>query len=609
MQFLSNLSRFAALAAGLTALAGAASAQTYTWIGSSSNLFTDSANWLPTRTTPATTDELVFNGSATTSVVTAIPDQTVAKVRFQSGADIRFDNTSIGTAITRTLTLGGGAGGFLVDAGSTFTLGGGNTNIIIVSLSAGTTGSISGSVIFNANTANTPHRLRVLTAGGLAVESGGSVAQAPGTLTGGNVAGAQGGFNLNSTTGDAGNSVANSVIFRSGSTFYQGGTPAGVRNGGTGSTPFGLTAPAALVVFEPGSTFVNLGGIPSLGGRTYGNFVWRDGFGAVRDLGGGSTQNAIITGDALFLPPGGSRLDGVAVAPGSITLTVAGQAVSGGTAIEFQGDFIVTSGSAAITETATPASDRYLVFRKNWTIDAPGKFVPTQDTDRFYVLQGTGPQTVDLKGTTITRLNNWNLTTVTLASDLRISQRIDVGSGTLVTGANRVIAPDTPGVARTGTGFVDGTFERTISTSVLGARSLPVGKDGKYTPASINILTASVPSTGTVTVTVTPTDHPNVPNAAEAINRFWTITPSNLGIYSASVTLTYDESDLGAANESLLKPAQRIGGNWTVFNGPSDFTLDPVGNAIRAVTVSDISGAWTAFESVTTAAAKDWMLY
>src|SRR5258708_38123231 len=46
-----------------------ASAQTtYNWNGSNSTLWTDSLNWTPTRTTPATNDVLVFNGGGTAAV-------------------------------------------------------------------------------------------------------------------------------------------------------------------------------------------------------------------------------------------------------------------------------------------------------------------------------------------------------------------------------------------------------------------------------------------------------------------------------------------------------------------------------------------------------------
>jgi hypothetical protein len=53
------------------------------------------------------------------------------------------------------------------------------------------------------------------------------------------------------------------VVFSSGSTYICQG----------GGNPFGATAPASVVVFQPGSLYrIDVYAVPSLAGRTYGNF-------------------------------------------------------------------------------------------------------------------------------------------------------------------------------------------------------------------------------------------------------------------------------------------------------------------------------------------------
>src|SRR5437764_2018278 len=88
---------------------------TYTWIGGTPVVTTDwtvATNWsqqgsgLP-RTTPAATDNLVFDGSGTPSpTITNIPTQTIATLSFTNGVLATFNAASGGA----TLTISGGTG-------------------------------------------------------------------------------------------------------------------------------------------------------------------------------------------------------------------------------------------------------------------------------------------------------------------------------------------------------------------------------------------------------------------------------------------------------------------------------------------------------------------
>lgn len=112
-------------------------------------------------------------------------------------------------------------------------------------------------------------------------------------------------------------------MFQSGATFYQGGTKDIVRTGGTGSNPFAEATPASNVVFQSGSTYVVLASAVSTSGRTYANILWRDGYGATRDLNGSGAFT--VNGDVTIAAPGGTNnTTPVTPVPGIITFSMTG---------------------------------------------------------------------------------------------------------------------------------------------------------------------------------------------------------------------------------------------------------------------------------------------
>ena len=229
-----------ALVAGLLGVLPAPralAATTYTWnqIGSAS--WAVAANWTPTRTTPATDDILVIDGSVTSSpTLTSVPTQTIAQLKLISNANATFTASA-----AATLTIAGATGAdFDIGAGSSLTLSG--ATAIQISLSAGATGSVSGSM----TVAGGAHRLIALDASGITMNSG--AAFTAGT-----------GF-----TGNAfGTTNLGSIVFSSGSTYVSG----------AGSNPFGASAPSSVVIFQAGSLYSHRQtGAPSLANRTYANF-------------------------------------------------------------------------------------------------------------------------------------------------------------------------------------------------------------------------------------------------------------------------------------------------------------------------------------------------
>jgi hypothetical protein len=210
---------------------------TYTWIGADNAAWNVAANWSPVRTTPATTDILLFN-DATTKSVTAVPTETIGQLLVSNNTVVNLQS-----AAAVTLTITGLAGNDLVVAtGCALNLNA--INAITITVATGATGSISGTMTYSA-TASTGHRLYATDASGITFNSGSSITVGP--LCTGNIFGTT---NLNS------------IVFGSGSKYIAK----------SGSNPFGAGQPASVVVFQTGSLYlINANLTPSLSGRTYAN--------------------------------------------------------------------------------------------------------------------------------------------------------------------------------------------------------------------------------------------------------------------------------------------------------------------------------------------------
>ncbi len=205
----------------------------YHWTGATGTSWTAASNWSPARNVPAPNDRLIFDiGGAWT--LSDIPVQTLGQMKIQS-------NTSVTLPGTATLTLAGDTGDDLVvEAGCQLNASG--SGAIAISLSPGASGAIGGAMTFSGG----GHRLLAASAGGIRFLQGSQFKAAAG-------------FSGN----PFGTSSLNSVVFDPGSVYLSL----------AGGNPFGATAPASVVVFQPGSLFrIDAYVVPSFGGRTYGDF-------------------------------------------------------------------------------------------------------------------------------------------------------------------------------------------------------------------------------------------------------------------------------------------------------------------------------------------------
>ena len=244
-----------ATAAGLTSGTSSSvtiqGATTYKWNVASGNWSTASS-WTPSRTTPLSSDILVFDGSVIASPsITAdfTTNQTVGSVSFTNNV-----NATITTAHTTTINLNGtGNPGnvFVVTPGCSLSVTTTAAAGLSFSIPTGFTGVVDGVITFDggSSTNTGAHRLNATDTLSLVFANGSYM-----------IAG------TNASGGLFGNSgSANRVDFKDGATYVFKG----------GANPFQLTAPLSKVLFEQGSVFENAApfetdaAIPALAGRVY----------------------------------------------------------------------------------------------------------------------------------------------------------------------------------------------------------------------------------------------------------------------------------------------------------------------------------------------------
>jgi len=523
-----------------------AGSSTYTWNVAGSGYFNAAANWTPARTTPRFNDILVINAATTPGNVTLndVRDNHLAGFRV-TGSGVTATLSTLGGLNGVRLVVYNGTGTDLqVASGSALRLFGPGS--ITVDLNGGATGSIDGDVVFHPSIASVVHRILCKTASGLTFNSGSTAAMAP---VG---SGALGGFGT--TLSDA---AANSVVFASGSTYYQGGLKDGTRNGGTGSNPFALTAPASVVVFNSGSTYVTLDSVPSISGRTYGNFTWRNSVG--QSITGAGTFT--VLNDLRFAPSG-------IVAQGNCAFALTG-------AVTIGGDLIVEAGGPVFNVTSAPTVATNWSIAGDVDIQDVALFTSPTDVDLTVVLNGSTGQDVDFAGSVLPNLSVNNAAGVTLSGAVSVASTGTLGlvAGEVSTGVNNLTAT---AVTRTA-GHVVGTLRRAIDATVTGARVFDVGTVGVYSPVTLDITSAGT-GAGTFAVSATATDHPNLAVPADAINRFWSLTPVGISGFTGTLVFSYLTGDLGAIDENNLRAGRYLGtaNDWQDLGGTVDTGLNTV---------------------------------
>ncbi len=160
-------------------------ATVYTWNNTAGGLWTTPGNWTPTRTTPASTDVLIFDGTVTPGAitVTGVPTQTVAQLQVINGVDVGLQAAAAATV----LTAGNAASTnvLTVDATSALRLTSTNTFSLAFPALTSLSTNIAGTMSLNAsNTLNFTNLLAAAnTISGAITNNGGTVTSTAATTT------------------------------------------------------------------------------------------------------------------------------------------------------------------------------------------------------------------------------------------------------------------------------------------------------------------------------------------------------------------------------------------------------------------------------------------
>lgn len=141
-----------------------------------------------------------------------------------------------------------------------------------------------------------------------------------------------------------------------------------------------------------------------------------------------------------------------------------------------------------------------------------------------------------------------------------------------------------------------GYLIRQANTAPAFTMLYPVGSNGRYAPANITSLTATLPGGGGsryLRVRAVPERHPNVLPTYDALLRYWDFSLTNITVTNAA--LSFDYSPLDVIGDDLLY-------NAYFWNG-SDFT-NPAGSTVVVPTITipttnALQGQWTAYDNVT----------
>ena len=184
-----------------------------------------------------------------------------------------------------------------------------------------------------------------------------------------------------------------------------------------------------------------------------------------------------------------------------------------------------------------------------------------------FILNGSGTQEV-YTGSAFNNLTiNKSADVVLLASDTTVNGVLNFVAGKIQTGSFRLIQPSTGSLTGAGqsTGWVNGNLQRQISTGAT-SKVLEVGGPNNYTPVVVAF--ANVTSAGYLTASAVSGDHASIGtstiNAAQSINRTWTLTNSEIVFttYNATFNFVAGDVDAGAVTSSLIA-GQYDGASWS----------------------------------------------
>jgi hypothetical protein len=220
-----------------------------------------------------------------------------------------------------------------------------------------------------------------------------------------------------------------------------------------------------------------------------------------------------------------------------------------------------------------------LVLKGLVTISAQTVLTPGTGSVEF---GGAAPQAIP--ALTYNNLTYNGTSTGTLAGNVTVNGTFNLASGSVSTGANKIVVVSNAAaaVAITG-GSVNGEVERPIPASASGTY--------QFTNVNTFIVPSSVPSALTVSVRSFPNTFIPAGNTSLAIKRYYTIASS--GALTGTLRMAYvDPDELQALNEAIFSAWFYTGSSWVDHGG----VVVPSSDYVEVGGVSDWAN-WTIAEA------------
>jgi hypothetical protein len=397
-----------------------------------------------------------------------------------------------------------------------------------------------------------------------------------------------------------------------------------INNGGTTSGSGGVTiagtATQSIGAFTTtGTVSMNkTAGVATFQGNVSGGALTINRTGGTLNLGSGLTHTftGTWTRTAGILDGGSSTLNlggGLSGTGGTFTAntstvnynaagaqTVAGvtyyNLTTSGSGTKTLGGAVIVSGDLTIGPATTldvNTTNYALTVQGDWTNN--GNFTPQSGT---VTLNGSSAQNMT-GATTFYNLTLNNSYGLTIYDNVNGSHILNLTSGNINTGINKVIIPAGGNVSRT-SGYVIGNLQKNVTNGTNVLKTFEVGGTN-YTP--VNVTFASVTTAGNLTAKATSGDHPSIGlskiDATKSVNVYWSLTNSGIMFTNYSATFNFTSGDIDAgANTAKFIVGKYNGTSWsyptvgtntttsTQATGMTSFSDFAVGEAAVAPTVT-----------------------
>ncbi len=562
-----------ALSGALSGSQATTAGATYTWNQTGSAAFGTAANWTPTRTTPATSDILVFNNGATTTV-TGVTTQTIGQLKISANTNVTLQASTT----AKTLSISGGGGDDLdIAAGSTLQLNSA-TAVTLNFSGSGHAGNIAGTLSLLGSATN------VFNAGNSVTTISGTVNYTSGTITssaatlqfaGGGI------FNNIGTTGAIPTATWNAAsnvnitgltgatsISGAGQTFGNFTWNCASQSASVNLSGTALTAAGTFTMTSTGSGGLRLAANSGSGSLTTGNFTQT---GGTLDLSSGSASGTLRSSGTFNHTAGTLTETGTgttntiefngsanqSVTPGTISNTVsyrinnsAGVAVNGTLAVPTGASMIISSGGTPITSGSVSYTGTTTLVYNSATA------AQTATSSEFLAAAGATNLTIN---NTAAAPNN----TVTLPFSRSISGTLTLTAGLLNNGNNLFTITGTTAAsvsAGSATSYVNGQLARVLPASLASGSTyaFPVGKSAF---SKVELVNPTTNAGGTVTVLAEAFDANSGGTAGSGLgslntNRYWqTQITSGAGNFT-NTTIRFTETGVISANKIGASPSQ-----------------------------------------------------